>query len=237
LIVVLHEPQQLANIAQVVRAMKNFGCADLRLVSPADYDPYRIEGIAHRSADVLARVRVFTQLDEALADCVHVAAFTARGRTAKRNQQRPREAALELLARAGEGPVALLFGREDTGLPNDALDLAHRLVTIPTEPDYPSLNLAHAVALVLYEVALARGAEARPLKLPRRRAPAASVAQLEQLVADVERAVETTGYFRNHRRVLIVRSLREMLHRAPLDQREVRLLRALAFEVTKAVDG
>src|SRR5438046_1120938 len=121
--VVLHEPQDLVNIAHVVRALKNFGFRDLRLVSPREYDPYRVEGIAHQTQDVLARVARFDRLEDALLDCVHVVGFTARGRTAKRNLQRPREAAAEILTRGEAGPVALLFGREDKGLPNEALDL------------------------------------------------------------------------------------------------------------------
>jgi len=154
--VVLHEPQDLVNIAHVVRALKNFSFRDLRLVRPREFDAYRIEGIAHQTQDVLARVTRYERLDDALADCVHVVGFTARERSAKRNRQRPREAAAELLAQAEVGTVALLFGREDKGLPNEALDRCHRLVTIPTDPAYASLQLGHAVALMLYELALAR---------------------------------------------------------------------------------
>ncbi len=233
IVVVLHEPQELANIAHVVRAMKNFGLRDLRLVAPAEYDPWRIEGIAHRSADVLERVVLCEALREALADCVHVVAFTARGRTARRHGQRPRAAAAEVLAAAERGPVALLFGREDRGLDNAALDLAHRLVTIPTDPSYPSLNLGHAVALFLYELALARGAEARPLKRPRRDAPPAPVALLEQMLDDAERALAAVDFFRTRNRELVMRTVRGIGHRVPLDLREAKLLRSVAIEVVE----
>ena len=161
IIIVLHEPQDLVNIAHVVRGMKNFGVRDLRLVNPREYEPYRVEGIAHQTQDVLARVRTYATLEAALADCVHIVGFTARGRTAKRNLQRPREAAAEVVAlAAGEDePVALLFGREDKGLSNEALDRCHRVVTIPSDPGYASLNLGHAVIIMLYELALAHGAD------------------------------------------------------------------------------
>ena len=79
IVVVLHEPQDLVNIAHVVRGMKNFGLRDLRLVNPREYEAYRVEGIAHQTQDVLARVRVVPALEDALADCVHVVGFTARG--------------------------------------------------------------------------------------------------------------------------------------------------------------
>src|SRR6266702_783002 len=109
IVVVLHEPQDLVNIAHVVRALKNFGFRDLRLVRPREFDVYRIEGIAHQTQDVVARVTRYERLDDALADCVHVVGFTARERSAKRNAQRPRRAAAEIVAQAEAGLVALLF--------------------------------------------------------------------------------------------------------------------------------
>jgi tRNA/rRNA methyltransferase/tRNA (cytidine32/uridine32-2'-O)-methyltransferase len=229
IVVVLHEPQDLVNIAHVVRAAKNFGFRDLRLVSPREYEAYRVEGIAHQTQDVLARVGRFDRLD----DCVHVVGFTARGRTAKRNVQRPREAAAEILALADAGPVALLFGREDKGLPNEAVDRCHRVVTIPTNPDYASLNLAHAVVLMLYELALARGDERRPFKTPRREGGLATAGDLERLFADVEAALKVIDFFKTRQAEGVMRTVREVIHRAPLDEREAKLARAMAIEVVK----
>ena len=233
IVVVLHEPQDLVNIAHVARALKNFGFRDLRLVSPREYDPYRVEGIAHQTQDVLARVVRFDRLEDALLDCVHVVGFTARGRTAKRNLQRPREAAAEIFTQADAGPTALLYGREDKGLPNEALDLCHRVVTMPTNPAYPSLNLAHAVVLMLYELALARGDEDRPFKAPRREGPPATVNDLERLFADAEAALRVIEFFKTRQVEGVMRTLREVIHRTPLDQREAKLLRAMAIEVVK----
>ncbi len=233
IVVVLHEPQDLVNIAHVVRGMKNFGVRDLRLVRPREYEAYRVEGIAHQTQDVLARVRTFDSLEEALADCVHIVGFTARGRTAKRNLQRPRDAAEEVLALAAGGPVALLFGREDKGLSNDALDRCHRVVTIPSDPSYASLNLGHAVIIMLYELALAKGADDCPFKAPRRPSEPAEAAELERLFVDVARALQAIEFFKTRNADGVMRTMREIAHRAPLDAREVKLLRAIAIEVTK----
>ena len=233
IVVVLHEPQDLVNIAHVVRGMKNFGVRDLRLVNPREYEAYRVEGIAHQTQDVLARVRTYTSLETALADCVHIVGFTARGRTAKRNLQRPREAATEVVQLAESGPIALLFGREDKGLSNEALDRCHRVVTIPSDPAYASLNLAHAVVIMLYELALTRGAEARPFKAPRRTAEPAEAAELERLFEDVARALQAIDFFKTRNQAGVMRTMREIAHRTPLDAREVKLLRAMAIEVTK----
>jgi len=231
--VVLHEPQDLVNIAHVVRALKNFGLRDLRLVNPREYDAYRVAGIAHQTQDVVARVAQFGRLEDAVADCVHVVGFTARGRTAKRNLQRPREAAGEILGQAEAGPTALLFGREDKGLPNEALDLCHRVVTIPTSPAYPSLNLAHAVVLMLYELAVTRGDESRPFKAPRREGPPATAGDLERLFADVEAALRVIEFFKTRQAEGVMRTVREVIHRTPLDEREAKLVRAMAIEVVK----
>jgi tRNA/rRNA methyltransferase/tRNA (cytidine32/uridine32-2'-O)-methyltransferase len=232
-IVVLDHPQDLVNIAHVVRGMKNFGLRDLRLVNPREYEAHRVEGIAHQTQDILSRVRRYSTLEEAIADCVHVVGFTARGRTAKRNLQRPREAAAEIASLADGGPVALLFGREDKGLSNDALDRCHRVVTIPSDPGYPSLNLAHAAIIMLYELALVRGAEERPFKEPRRTSEPAPADELERLFADVAKALQAIDFFKTRNADGVMRTIREIAHRTPLDLREVKLLRAVAIEVTK----
>jgi tRNA/rRNA methyltransferase/tRNA (cytidine32/uridine32-2'-O)-methyltransferase len=231
--VVLLEPQDLVNIAHVVRGMKNFGLRDLRLVSPREYDGFRIEGIAHQTQDVLARVQLHPTLESAIADCVHVAGFTARGRTAKRNVQRPREAAREVLTLSESGPVALVFGREDKGLTNEALDRCHRVVTIPSNPAYPSLNLAHAVILMLYELALARDDWAPEFKTPRRTAGPAVAGELEHLFGDIARGLAAIEFFKTRDAEHVMRTLREVIHRVPFDEREVKLLRAMAIEVVK----
>jgi tRNA/rRNA methyltransferase/tRNA (cytidine32/uridine32-2'-O)-methyltransferase len=232
-VIVLHEPQDLVNIAHVVRAMKNFGFKDLRLVNPREYDGHRVEGIAHQTHDVVSRVAQYDSLAAALADCVHVTGLTARGRAAKRNLQRPREAAAEILAVAESSVVALLFGREDKGLSNEDLDRCHRIVTIPSSPTYASLNLGHAVVVMLYELAIARGADDRPFKPPRRPADQATVAEVERFFADAEQALEAIEFFKVRDREHIMRTVREIVHRIPLDQREAKLLRAMAIEVVK----
>jgi len=236
IIVVLHEPQDLVNIAHVVRAMKNFGFQHLRLVNPREYDGYRIEGIAHQSHDVVSRVALFDSLEAALGDCSHVTGCTARPRSAKRNLQRPRGAAAEILAAAASGTAALLFGREDKGLSNEDLDRCHRIVTIPSSPSYASLNLGHAVVVMLYELALARGDEERPFKSPRRPAEPATVAEIERFFTDAEQALAAIEFFKVRDREHVMRTVREVVHRVPLDQREAKLLRAMAIEVVRYRD-
>ncbi|HET9276367.1 MAG TPA: TrmH family RNA methyltransferase [Gemmatimonadales bacterium] len=231
-VIVLVGTQDLVNLAGVIRLAKNFGIDRVRLAAPrVAVDPWRIEGIAHQTADLVARMTVHPSLEDAVADCVFVAGLTARERTAKRRIARPRAAAAELAVRSAEGPVALVAGREDSGLTNAELDLCHGLVTIPTAPDHRSLNLAQAVGILCYESWLARHGEAwPPLKPPRRAAPAAPSARLELLFRDWERALWAIEFFKIRRSEVVMRSLRELLHRAALDTREAGLLRSLALE-------
>jgi TrmH family RNA methyltransferase len=242
IVVVLWETQDRVNIAGTIRAMKNFGLSQLRLVSPAEWDPWRVLGIAHDTQDLVEATRIYDSLQEALADCSFVVGMTARERRAKRNVSRPREIAPELLERAaraaeqGEvGPAAILFGREDAGLPNWALDLCHRTVTIPTNPEHSSLNLAQAVLAMAYELWMAAHGEEQPFKEPRRGvAPPATLEQMEQLFADVERALWTIDFFKNRQTETILRTIRGLAHRADLDAREAGFLRAIAIETVKA---
>jgi TrmH family RNA methyltransferase len=235
LAVVLHQPQDLVNIAAVVRAMKNFGLRDLRLVEPAEYEPHRIEGIAHKTGDLLKRVRQFDTLEAALADSVLAVGFSARGRSAKHNVLRPREAAPEILGTAAGGLVALVFGREDKGLANEDLDRCHRVVTIPTNPDHPSLNLAQAFCVVAYELFVQRPA-LPPLKPPRRTAPVATHEAVERLLGAAEEALDAIEFFKTRNPAMVMRTVRSMVHRTPMDAREAKLVRAMCIEVLRYLE-
>jgi TrmH family RNA methyltransferase len=238
-IVVLHETQDLVNVAGSIRAMKNFGVRRLRLVSPAAWDPWRIEGIAHDTRDLVEATELYDDAAAALADCSLVVGMTARPRRSKRNVARPRALAPRLLERAreavsgGAGPVALLFGREDRGLPNEALDLCHFTSLIPTAPEHSSLNLAHAVGIVCYELWMEAGGAAQPFRAPRRDAPPATVQQLEGMFRAVEEALWAIDFFKSRQPESVLRTLREVARRGEMDAREAGFLRAMAIEVVK----
>jgi tRNA/rRNA methyltransferase/tRNA (cytidine32/uridine32-2'-O)-methyltransferase len=221
------------NIAATVRAMKNMGLRDLHLVRPAEFDAWRVEGIAHDTSDIVSRVVVHDTLDRALADSVYTVAFTARGRTAKWALGTPRSVAPLVVERAAAGDtVALLFGREDRGLPNEALDRAHVHVTIPTT-QHASLNLAQAVMVALYELHLTAGDASRPRKPPRKDTPPASGEELERYFLDAERALEAVDFFKTRFRETNMRAVRSLTLRAEPNAREVQLLRAMAIEIVK----
>jgi tRNA/rRNA methyltransferase/tRNA (cytidine32/uridine32-2'-O)-methyltransferase len=234
-VVVLHEPQNPINIGAVVRAMKNMGLASLRLVNPVEYDPSRIEAIAHGTRDVAARIRHYSSLGEALADCTRVHAYAGKPRSARWPRHDPKSSATELLTFAESGTVAMLFGPEDHGLENDALDQAHATVTIPTTT-HASLNLAQAVLIGAYELHLAAGDATRTLPQPRHAAAMPSQAQYEQAFETAARALAACDFFKTRNPELVLRTLRSLGFRASPDSRELDLVRAMAIEVMRTID-
>lgn len=231
-VVVLHEPQNIINIAATVRAMKNMGVSRLRMVNPVDYDLYRMEGIAHGTQDLLERIERFDSFDAAVNDCLRVVGFTARRRSAKWRFIDPKVAAAELLEIAPEGTVALAFGREDSGLPNEVLDRVHAAVTIPTT-EHASLNLAQAALIGLYELHLAAADATRWVAPHRKSAPQPTAEHFELAFADIEKGLAAIEFFKTRNIELIMRTVRSLAFRAKPDARELSLVRAMGIEIVR----
>ena len=231
MVLVLDHPQDIVNIGGVIRVMMNFGVFHLRLVNPDDFDPYRIEGIAHRSMPLIEATTLHSSLEDAVSDCSWVLGTTARARTAGRNYVRPREVAGELAARAQQGTVAVLFGREDKGLFNEGLDLCHAVAIIPTDPSYSSLNLAQAALVILYEAFLAAKGELPELPRGRRATRPPTYAELETTYRALEGGLRTIEFFKARKPATVMRTLRTLITKADPDMREAKLLAAMGFEV------
>ena len=239
-VVVLQETQDIVNIAGTMRAMMNMGLYRLRLVKPALFDAHRIDGIAHGSRQYLDQVQFFDTLQDALADVLYSVATTARWRSEQFVWQHPRDAAPELLAMPAtqEHPIALVFGREDSGLFTEEIDLCDRVITVPTNPKHSSLNLAQAVLLVLYELWMAEQGSRHALPTPRKikTAPPATTNELHAMFADIEVALDRIEFFKKRNPAVIMRAVRAAGRRASLNQREAKLFRAMAIEIRKVID-
>lgn len=170
--IVLVEPAGPLNVGSVARVLKNFGLQQWVLVNP-QCDPLSEASrqMAVHAADLLESVQIVSTLPEALAGCSRVIATTGLDRTTLNVPFEPPSQALPWLIENRQQPVALLFGREDRGLTRTELNYAHRLVQIPTSPDYASMNLAQAVAICCYELSC-QGRTGQP-----------GVAQREQLLS------------------------------------------------------
>ena len=234
IVIVLVEPQSADNVGATLRAMRTMGLTQLRLVRPGDFDWSRLPVIAHRTQDLVARVRVFEGLDEALADTVYAVGCTARRRSLALPPLTPAEAAPASLARAVAGPVAFLFGREDTGLSNADLAHCHALLTIPTDPTYPSLNLAQAVMVVAYEVWLA-SLSSSSFPSPSHPSPPALAtgAETESLFAALEETMRAVDYLIPSRAEATLRALRALFLRAEPTAEEAALVTALLRAVAR----
>jgi len=233
--VVLYESQDPINIGAVVRAMKNMGVVDLRLIRPCYYDQTRIEQIAHDTRDIVARIRHFDTIDDALADCVRVIAFSGRRRAAKWARHTPKTAAAELLEYAPMGRVAIMFGREDHGLPNDALDRAHAVATIPTTEHF-SLNVAQACLVALYELHVQAADASIKLSGPKHATAPPTMQDLEHTFRDAEAALTALAFFKTRSPDHVMRSVRSLVFRASPDYRELMLLRTASIEVIRTIE-
>lgn len=228
LVVVLHRPRDVRNIGAVVRAMKNMGFARLRLVAPAPFDRADLLGIAHRSEDLVAAIERFDDLPAALADVRLVVGTSERPHPGRTMRGDLRPLAAELVGRAAAaGPVALLFGPEDNGLDAEALDRCHLVLSLPADPAYPSLNLAQAAMLILYEL---RMAAAGPPPPPPQRAGATG-AEHERFAEALAAAVAAVGFVKSGDGAATLRRLRALVARAEPDSAELALLTALMREV------
>ena len=222
--IVLVEPSHPGNIGAVARAMKNMALAELVLVRPKSFPHAEADARASGATDVLERARVADSVAEAVADCGFVAATTSRPRDHNFRALDLHEAAVRIFEMSARGPAAVLFGAERTGLTNEELALAHLLIRIPANPEYPSLNLAMAVQVACYEVAVAAHAYA-PAK-GRERLPA-TMDDLEGLFAHLERASLDTGFVDPVKPGRFLEHMRRLFARARLERPEVKLLRGL----------
>lgn len=234
-VIVLDETKDLVNIAGTIRAMMNMGLSRLRLVKPQEFDAYRITGIAHRGEPILATTRHFETLEEALRDCIWVVGTSARARTEGRNYGRPADLAPEILDRTTGGTVAILFGREDRGLTNQALDLCHAIAVIPTAAEYSSLNLAQAVMIVAYELFQGTSEAERPLPRGRRATEPATHEDLEEMYRALLGGLGELEFFKARKPESVMRTLRTILAQTDMDHREARLIAGIGYEMGHVV--
>lgn len=231
--IVLVGTQHPGNIGSAARALKTMGLSRLVLVAPSRFPHAEADALAAGADDVLTAAEVHGSLAEAIADCRLVLGCTARSRRVALDEQSPREAAIRALeASAGDGQVALVFGRERTGLTNDELQLCHGAVHIPANPEYSSLNLAAAVQVLAYELRVSAldatvAAQAVASKTP------AEHAELEGFFAQLAQTLDAIDFHKGRAPESAMRKLRRLFLRADLDPREVRLLRGILADAQR----
>lgn len=227
--VVLIGTSHPGNVGATARAMKTMCLDQLYLVKPQRYPCAEATARASGANDLLDRARVCANLDDALADCGLVIGASARLRTLAWPQLDPRQAAEHIREASRQAPVAVLFGRENSGLTNEELERCHYLMHIPGNPEYNSLNLAAAVQVVAYEImmaALAHDAAAPQTRVEEER-DFASAAESEAFYAHLEQVLVEIGFLDPAQPRFLMRRLRRLFVRARLDKNEVNILRGI----------
>ncbi len=230
-VIVLVETQMGENIGAAARAMANFGLRELRLVKPRDGWPNdKARAAASRGDAIIDEVRLFDRLEDAIADLELVFATTARPHDIAKEVESPAVAAHSLMQAARDGAATgLVFGREKWGLTSDEVGLCDRIVTIPVDPVFASLNIAQAVLVNAYE--WRRQVVGDPSWTPfgeKERSPQASKGDVLSFFDHLEGALDQVEFFRPAaKRQLMVRNLRQIFQKARLSEQEVRTLRGV----------
>jgi tRNA/rRNA methyltransferase len=238
-VIILVEPQLGDNVGAAARAMANFGLSRLRLIKPRDGWPNPRAWVAASGADrVLDEATLHDTIESAIADLTFVFATTARAHDQAKPVIGPEEAAREMAPRvaAGEG-VGLLFGRERYGLENHEVALADRILTLPVNPAFASLNLAQAVVIVAYEWFKLATAGALPFAMPQK-SEAAPREQLLAFFANLERELEKVEFFRpaeKHETMSI--NLRNIFHRMAPTRQDIQTLSGVIMAIAEGRKG
>lgn len=230
---VLFKPQSAGNVGAAARALKNMGFGDLRLVAPDAMNRRESATMAVHADDVLETATTYRDLAAAIADASITVGTTCRPGLYRAGAVALREAARELMALAKNNRVAIIFGPEDHGLSNRELKLCHRLITIPTAPEYPSLNLSQAVIVVAYELRMALHEKQPRAAAPKLVAAAEGDAMLERMA----QALIAVGFLPADNPEHIMFAIRAMLGRSGITRRELEILNGIASHVRWAAEG
>ena len=228
--VVLVRPTVAGNLGAAARVMRNLGLTDLVLVAPeADPADRNARQLATHGEAILENARVVADLGDAVADCVLIAGTSARtgGPFRRQSVGTPVQIMPYLIEALAQGPVALVFGPEPSGLSNAEVTRCHHLIHIPTDPTYPALNLAQAVAICLYALRRAWLARSEPATRP---APA-PFADQERMFARLRSALEAVHFLYGANADTLMHALRHLIGRAGPTPMEVDVLLGLARQL------
>lgn len=237
--IVLVGTQHPGNIGSAARAMKTMGLSRLLLVAPHRYPDPDAYALAAGANDLLDLAEIHPTLASAVADCRLVVASTARKRSVPMPELSPREGARRIIAGQADGEVALVFGRERTGLENEELQLCHAAICIPANPAYSSLNLAAAVQVLTYEwrMAMLEGEPAQAVGTPDPDDLPAKHAEMESFFNHLGALLDDLDFHKGKAPDMVTQRLRRLFLRASPDPRELRILRGIFSDTQRLLRG
>ena len=229
--IVLVEPQHPGNIGAGARAMKNMGFNDLWLVNPKRFPDPQADWRAAAATDLLEDSNICSTLNNAIEDCQLVIGTSARARSIPRPSIFAKELSDLISRHPSELKVAILFGREDSGLTNEELELCHYHLQIPSHEDYPVLNLAMALQIVAYELFIS--ASGKQKKEPEWDRAIASSSEVEMMLEHLEQVLFESEFLDRQNPGKTLVRLRRMFMRIKLDETEVQMMRGILKHLHK----
>ncbi|QMW14253.1 MULTISPECIES: tRNA (cytosine(32)/uridine(32)-2'-O)-methyltransferase TrmJ [Pseudoalteromonas] len=232
--IVLVNTSHSGNIGSAARAMKTMGLSNLYLVDPACEIDSHASALAAGATDVLGKAVVVDTLADAIADCSLTIGTSARSRTLSWPMVEPRECGEKLVAEAASGPVALVFGRENSGLTNEELQQCNYHVCIPANPEYSSLNLAMAVQTLCYETRMAY-LNTQPKQQEQDDVTYPNAKQTELFYEHLEQTLNDTGFIIKQHPGMVMTKLRRLFNRARPEEAEMNILRGILTSINKSI--
>lgn len=231
--VVLVNTSHTGNIGSAARAMKTMGLSDLVLVDPVSPPDGKSSAMAAGAGDVLAKAQICDSLEEAISDCGLVIGTSARSRTLSWPMLNSRECGRKIVSESHQYQAALVFGRENSGLTNEELQLCHYHVCIDANPEYSSLNLAAAVQLLSYEV---RMAFLESNKIEQQTSEYPLSVDLERYYVHLEAVLKRTQFIIPQHPGIVMTKLRRLFNRARPESQELNILRGILSSIDKVAD-
>lgn len=234
--VILVEPSGPLNVGSVARLCKNFGVKELRLVAPrCDPNDAEAQRMAVKGKSFLANAQIYSNLLDAISDCGRIVATAGRIDHGDIPLYSPEEVMNWSLKGPIESSIALVFGREDRGLTNQELLLANKVISLNHSSSYPSLNLSHAVAIVLHE--LYRSEAKSSLNRENKVEPIASPRDVNNFVKDAEALLLEIGFLYDHTAKSRMSKIKSVLQRAEIRAEEVALIRGIVRQMRWAIEN
>lgn len=230
--IVMVETTHPGNIGAAARAMKTMGQRRLFLVNPKVFPSAEVTARAAGADDILSRATVCESLTEAIRDCVLVVATTARVRSIPWPVMEPREGASQIVQLASKGEVALVFGRESSGLKNEEIEICNAVMQIPTDPVFRSLNIASAIQIICYEILQTIGNSSLPDS--KAGVPLASSEEMARFYEHLETTLIDIGFHDPEKPRRLMRRLKRLFNRAVMDENEINIMRGILTAIQKA---
>ncbi len=230
LVIVLVEPQGPINIGSVCRTMMNFGVKHLRLVNPTkEYKSLQAKKMALTAFTIIEKALVFDDLTSALADVQVAYGTTRRFGKYRNNFFTPSDAAKMINSANEDTRSALVLGPEDTGLETSDLDLCQHFITIPTHDEYKSMNLSHALSVLLYEVSL-KSDRGEKFDIPQSQ-DLATGDEIEKMFAHMRQSLLDIDYLHPQNPEHLLRTFRRLFGSSGMTSRDVRIVRGLMSRI------